>query len=174
MYMLFFTGCTTLCWSWPPSRFRNSKFFRDGVISPMANPQTGEPRSSLRLAWATLPGAYASVTIARWVIGAIRNPNQRFESHATSDTSQNCNMTRIAIIGCVVIWMSYIQSYNSSSVIFRPVSVFFTLFQKLPVPNVHRPYISLFYFQDFKLIGASAPPIRFHMAAMLLLMAAEI
>jgi hypothetical protein len=68
--------------------------------------------------------------------------------------------------------------YNSSLVIilskiFRHISVFFTLFQKLSVPILHSPYISLYKFQDLKLIGASASPIQFHMAAILLLIAAE-
>jgi hypothetical protein len=35
---IFFTDATTLCGSWPPPRFRNSKFFLGGVVSPTPNP----------------------------------------------------------------------------------------------------------------------------------------
>jgi hypothetical protein len=41
---------TTLCGSWPPPWFRNSKFFRGGVFSPTPNPKPGGPGTTLRLA----------------------------------------------------------------------------------------------------------------------------
>jgi hypothetical protein len=36
-----FTGATTLCGSWRPPWFRNSKFFLDGVVRLTYNPQPG-------------------------------------------------------------------------------------------------------------------------------------
>jgi hypothetical protein len=37
-FLLFFTGATTLCGSWPPPWFRNSKFFRVGSLAPRPTP----------------------------------------------------------------------------------------------------------------------------------------
>jgi hypothetical protein len=41
LFTFFFTGATTLWESWPPPWFRNSTFFRGGVVSLMSNLQTG-------------------------------------------------------------------------------------------------------------------------------------
>jgi hypothetical protein len=76
--LLFFTGAKTLCGSWRPPWFRNSKFFWDGVVSPTPNPQPGVPGTTLRLAhtlwplwhgWSyqelTLPSALLSGSLGR-------------------------------------------------------------------------------------------------------------
>jgi hypothetical protein len=49
----FFTGATTLsvlASSIGPWRFRNSKQFRGGIVSPTPNPQPGGPGTTFRLA----------------------------------------------------------------------------------------------------------------------------
>jgi hypothetical protein len=79
---LFFTGATTLCGSWPPPRFRISKDFQGGVVSPHAQPPTWRTRDNTSsgpypltcLAWVGLPGAYAPASIALRVIGAHKPP----------------------------------------------------------------------------------------------------
>jgi hypothetical protein len=55
-------------------RFRNSRFFRCGVVSPNPNPQTTGPETTLRLTWMALSGAYAPANIALRVIGARKPP----------------------------------------------------------------------------------------------------
>jgi hypothetical protein len=67
--VFFFTGATTLCVSWPPPCFRNSKSCRSGVVSTTSNTQTRGPETTLCLAWMALPGPYAPASIALRVIG---------------------------------------------------------------------------------------------------------
>jgi hypothetical protein len=53
----FCFGRQTLSWSWCSQWFRNSKYSRGGVVSPMHNTQPGGPGNKLRLSWVALPGA---------------------------------------------------------------------------------------------------------------------
>lgn len=58
IHIYLFIGETTLCGFWPPPLsplqrpwgFRNSNFFRDGVISLTANTQPGGLEATLRMA----------------------------------------------------------------------------------------------------------------------------
>jgi hypothetical protein len=53
-FCVFFIGAATLCGSWPPPwsrwRFHDSRFFRDGVVSPMPNPPNLED-PGLQIFW---------------------------------------------------------------------------------------------------------------------------
>jgi hypothetical protein len=53
-----------MCRSWPPPKFRNSKFFLGGVVNPTPNSQPGGPGTTFRLALVVLPGAYALASVA--------------------------------------------------------------------------------------------------------------
>jgi hypothetical protein len=66
---VFFTGATTLCGSWPPPQFRNSKFSEVGSLAPRPTPNlegynSSGPYPLTYLAWVTTPGAYAPASIA--------------------------------------------------------------------------------------------------------------